>query len=245
MPLPLVAIVVGVAALAAIWLVRTERERARQRAQLLSTMGFQPLEHPDPELTEPLLELYRRGRNRGKRLLLEKPFHRDSPAGRLCVFDVLAPGQRHTRVASSAVGVVRAGAGLPRFEIWAYAEEGAPPSGLMVPFLGKGMGHGQVVPFDDLPEFSRRFTVLSVDEGGRAAVRSYLSADRRRELMGHAFLALVAGGDAFALQENPFSPANRGQGSGLLRRMVGDAPRLARVLDAPSTPFGEAVPGRT
>jgi len=37
------------------------------------------------------------------------------------------------------------------------------------------------------------------------------SLEFRRELMGHAFLALVAGGDAFALQENPLGEAVPGR----------------------------------
>lgn len=240
MPLPSVAVVVVVVVLAGVWVVRSERRRAREKAQLLTSMGFRPLEQPEPRLAEALLALYRRGRSG---LQLRKAFIRDAPAGHLVVFDAVDPGSRRRfQVASDAVGLVRPGARLPHFEICAYSAEAGLAGQLMVRVISEGLGHGRALRFDDLPEFNRQFTVLATVEGGEEAVRGCLTAGVRQALLGSRFLILAAGGEALALQGNPASAANRGDELGLLRALVDEAGRLARVLEPGSTAPGAVAP---
>lgn len=244
MTFPSVAIVVGIVLLAAIWLVLTQRRRARQKAALISAMGFQPVKQPDPQLTEALLALYGRGRGgtRGKGLKLSRMFHRHSLAGHLYLFDVRDPGSsRRSQVASDVVGIVRHEACLPLFAICSFAEEGGTVAKLMIGLIRKVLGDAQVVHFDDLPEFSRRFTVLSPGEDGEEAVRSYLTAGVRQKLMGFEFVLLMAGGVAFALQGNPYSATHRGNESSFLRKLVDDVSQAAEVLEPRESSSGEAV----
>jgi hypothetical protein len=230
-----VVILIGIVLLVVIWVVRSERRKAREKAQLLSTMGFQPVERLDPQLAEALLGLFRRGGLRGKPLKLWRMFRCDSTAGQILVFDVLdPPSRRQSRVATSAVGIVRRGTRLPAFEICAYTEEGGAASRMMVRFISQGLGHGQVVRFGDLPEFSRRFTVLSTGGNGEEAVRGYLTPGVRQKLMDCQFLVLAAEGDAFALQPNPVPSSKRVKDVDLLRNMVEEAIQLAQVLQPPA-----------
>ena len=227
-PVFMIAIAVVVLVILA---VRAERKRARAKTALLSTLGFQVLDQPDPQITEVLLALYRRGSKRGRPLRLGKVSHRASPAGSVYIFDVSDAGSsRASQVVSNAVGVVRPGARLPHFEIWAYAEGGGMLDQMMLGVVQKKVAGGHQVRFDDQPEFGRRFTVFAPDEDGDRAVRSYLTLAVRRALMNAQFLALVAGGDAFALQGNPFSATNRGDEMGVLRQLVDEALRQAEVL---------------
>jgi hypothetical protein len=232
MPVPAVAVVAAVVVVALVLVVGMERRKARARTELLTTMGFRPLAQPDAPLAEALLAPFRRGRLAGRALALREVWTTEACGGRVCVFEVRDPASsRQSLVASGAVGLVRPGAGLPSFEICAYSEEGGPMDRMMVGFMSKGLGDGRIVRFGELPEFGKRFTVLAADDGDEAAVRGYLTAAVRQELLGSRFLVLKAGGDAFALQPNPVSPAARAGDAALLRELIEEAHRLARVLE--------------
>jgi hypothetical protein len=223
-PSPVVT-ALGVAAFVVLagWLVRTERRRARELAQLLSTMGFRAVPGPDPGHAEALLALHRRGTDRQRRLDFRKVFRRDAPGGALYVFDVYREaGKKSGPVASSAVGLVRAGAGLPSLEVYSSAELGIAGGA-----LARGLGHGQELRLDG---DAHGLIVLSTAEGGEAAVRAALGPAVRQALAGARFAVLAAEGDALALQGNPFSAANRGDTAGALRRLVEAAPRLFDAL---------------
>jgi hypothetical protein len=227
---PAVIVVVVLFAVVAIWAVRTDLRRRREQARLLSAMGFQPVAQPAPQDAEALLGLYRRERS-GRRIALRRVFQSDSSAGRLFVFDVLAPGsRRNTQVTAGAVGVVRRGAGLPTFEICALAEQGGVASRLMIRLVAKGLERGHVVRFDDPPGFAQRFTVLANAPEGEAAVRSCLTADARQRLMGLQFFVLGASGDALALQALPPSMGSRVSETAALRKLVEDALQAAEAL---------------
>jgi hypothetical protein len=237
MPLPSIAIIAAIVVLGVVLLARQQVRRSRARAALLTTMGFRPVEQPDPQLTEALLEPFRRGRLAGKRLALREVWSSDAAGGRVCVFDVLNPASpRQSLVASNAVGVVRRGMRLPALEICAYAERGGTLEQMMVGFITKGLGNGRIVRFDDVPEFGKRFTVLVPADEGEEVVRGYLTASRRQELLASQFLILKAEGDGFALQPNPTSPAGRAGELALLRALIEEAHRLARVLEPGPVP---------
>jgi hypothetical protein len=72
------------------------------------------------------------------------------PGGHLYVFDVENPGRRQSRLATSAVGVVRHHTGLPAFEIYRLAEKekDGPVAGWVTSLVGDALGHGKVLPFD-------------------------------------------------------------------------------------------------
>jgi hypothetical protein len=232
MPPTLAAVLAAAVAAVVILVFRSERKRAKEKAAMLAANGFQPLAQPDPELRESLLSLFRRGREARRPLKLRTVFHRESPAGRLAVFDVLDPkaGRGGGGIAFNAVGVVRRGMGLPAFEVVAYSEQGGAFGKLMVTFTGSLLGLGRAVPFDDLPEFARRFTVLLPQGAEEAAVRAYLTPGIRQALLECRFQLLTAGGDAFALQPNPTGPQRVAGENQLLRDLVEEALRLAPVL---------------
>lgn len=226
-----VAALTGAALLLTAWAILRERRLARERATLLSAMGFRPLDALEPRLAEPLLALYRRGRLEGRPLALRQVFRRDEAAGAVVVFDVENPGSaRHGQVATRAVGLVRPGAGLPGLEVWSTAPEEGPGYKLVMDLLRGGLQHGRAVPLDGPAGFAARLTVLSTAAGGEEAVRRVLDAPVREALLAGRFLVLAAGGDAFALQGNPYSPSNRGDEAALLRKLIEDVGRLAPVL---------------
>jgi hypothetical protein len=232
MPLPLVVAIVAGIAVMAVLAVRREIGMAKRKAELLVARGFRPLEQPEPEVAGPLLQLYRRGPARNWYLQLWKPFHRDHRGGGMYVFGVMAPKRRRGgRIVASSVGVIRRGAGLPPFEVYAMSEQGGPMGKFVVPLLTGALGQGRVIPFDDLPEFSRRFTVLSPVEGGEEAVREYLTPALREALLQFQFFTLLAEGDAFALHANTLSRSGRGDDIGALARLIDEASEVARVLE--------------
>jgi hypothetical protein len=237
MPVPAAVLIALAVVGLAVWAIRRDVRTRRRKAELLSTMGFQRLERPDPQDAEAILQMYRRGRARGRRLRLRNAFGCDCPGGHLYVFDVENPGQRQSSLATSAVGVVRRGTGLPAFEIYGLAEKDkdGPVAGWVTSLVGKALGHGKVLPFDDHPAFARRFMVLSPGEEGEEAVRRYLSLEVREALLGFRFMSLVAEGDAFGLQVNPFMGPKPGDEVGALRGLVEEAGRMARVLE-PASP---------
>jgi hypothetical protein len=59
--------------------------------------------------------------------------------------------------------------------------------------------------------------VLSPGEDGEEAVRRYLTPEVREALVAFRFMSLVAEGDAFALQVNPFMGPTPGDEVGALR----------------------------
>lgn len=234
--LPAAVSVAGALVLAALigWIVQRERRLARLRVELLTSLGFRKVEQPDPGHAAALLALYRRGRNRDRRLDLLRVFRRDGAAGHLYVFDVYAwAGKRSGLAAAGAVGLVRAGAGFPSCELYSVAELGGPGlgafGGSFAGTLAHGLGHGPEVRLDDAPG-PPLFTVISTAEGGEEAVRRALGPEIRAKLGEARFAVLAAAGDALALQGNPSSPANRGDWAGLLRRLVEHAPRVADAL---------------
>ncbi len=242
MTLPTVVVVAGAAALGLIWLVRRERRKAREKAQLLSTMGFQRLAQPDPELAGSLLALFGRGRGgpRAERLRLRGVFHRQSISGQVYLFDVRDPGSRRQHeVASGVVAVLRRGAGLPFLEVVSYAEGGGLMSKMMIDLIARGLGDERVVRFDDQPAFAGRHTVLAPG-GGEEAARRCLAAEVRQKLMSMEFVVLRVGGDVLAaLQVNPYSRANRGDELGTFRKQVEDALQLAELLEPGNSSSGE------
>jgi hypothetical protein len=122
----------------------------RRVQELLSTMGFQRLERPDPQDAEAILQMYRRGRTRSGRLRLRNTFGCAFPGGHLY------------------------------------------------------------------------------------AVRRYLTPGVREALLAFRFMSLVAEGDAFALQVNPFMGPKPGDEVGALRGLVEEAGRMARALEEAS-----------
>ncbi len=232
MPVPLpVVLLVAAILVVAVWAVRADLRRKRQQVELLTTMGLRPIEQPDPQDAEALLAVFRHGPVRSRRLRLDRTFGRDCPGGHLYVFDVRNPGQKRSLIASSAVGVVRRGAGLPAMEIRSLGEQGAAMPEWMVSMIGTRLGPGKAVDLpDDVPEFSRRFKVFA-PEDAEAAVRRLLTAEVRRALLEFHFLSLDAGGDAFALQSNPFLGPKRGDEVGALRTTIEEAGRVARALE--------------
>jgi cell division protein FtsX len=48
MPVPAVALIALATVVLAVWAVRKDVLTRRRKAELLSTMGFRPLERPDP-----------------------------------------------------------------------------------------------------------------------------------------------------------------------------------------------------
>jgi hypothetical protein len=245
MPVPAVALIALAVVALAVWAVRKDVRTRRQKAELLSTMGFQRLERPDPQDTEAILKLYRRGRERGRRLRLGNAFGCDCPGGHMYVFDVDNPGRRQSRLATSAAGVVRRDTGLPAFEIYGLAqkEQDGPVAGWVSSLVGNVLGHGKVLPFDDHPAFARRFMVLSPAEDGEEAVRRYLTPEAREALLDFHFMSLVAEDDAFALQVNPFMGPKPGDEIGALRKLVEEAGRMARVLESASPSSARRAPG--
>jgi hypothetical protein len=232
MPLPVVVAIVAAVAVLAVLAVRKELRDRKRKMELLVTKSFRPLEPPAPEEAEALLQLYRRGPARAWHLELWKPFRRNHRGGGMYVFGVMATGQRRgPRVVASSVGVIRRGAGFPPFEIYAMSEQGGPMGKFVVPLLTGALGQGKVVHFDDLPEFSRRFTVLSPEEGGEDAVRAYLTPALREALLPFQFFTLLAEGDALALHPNTMSGPGRGDEIGALARLIDEAGEVARVLE--------------
>jgi hypothetical protein len=242
MPPTYVIVLLVLMAAAAVWAIRADRVRTRRKAELLASMGFRTVEAADPQAAEALLALFKRGHERARPLRFSKVFRSDQAVGQVYVFDVVDPGsRRRSQLATSAVGVVRRGAGLPAMEVWGFSKEGGPMDQLMATLVGKWLHHGEVVPFED-PAFARRFTVVAAG-AGEVAVRATLGAGVREALGKMHFMGLSAEGDAFALQANPYSAENRGDEIGTLRRLIEEAPAVARALESTEASFGGAAPG--
>lgn len=139
---PSIAVIVVLGVLGVIWVVRTDRRRTAEKAALLTTLGFQRLESPDPQQAEPLLALFRRGRG-GTRLELWRTFHRASASGHLYAFSVLnRASSRQSLVASDAVGRrrLRAAAEAARGDPRLDRGEHPPPAGGGRAPAGEGAG---------------------------------------------------------------------------------------------------------
>lgn len=230
MPVPLPVVLVAAAVLVlVVWSVRVDRRRRARLAELLATMGFRPMS-PDPRDADALMGLYRHGVAQGRRIRLENVHGCDVPGGRRYVFDVRVPGQKRSLLASNVVGLVRRGAGLPAMEVRTLGEQAAGMPEWMKSMIGNLLGPGRPVPFDDSPEFSRRFTVFAPAEA-EAAVRRVLTPQVRQALLGFRFLSLETGGDALALEANLVEGPNRGDEQGALRALIQESERVARVLE--------------
>ncbi len=233
MPLPVVVAIVAAVVVLAVLAVRRELGNQKRKAALLVTKGFRPVERPDPDEAEPLLQLYRRGPAKGRKLRLWRAFRRDHRGGGMLVFGVMAPPERRrtAKIVDDAVGIICRGAGFPAFELYAVGAENAPMARFVVPLLTGPLAQGQVVRFDDVPEFSRRFPVLSPVEGGERAVRAALSPELRQALLRFQFFTLLAEGDAIALHADTLSGPGRADPIEALGRTIDEAGDVARVLE--------------
>ncbi len=237
-----VIVILVLMAVAAVWAVRADLVRTRRKTELLVSMGFRAVDAPDRDAAQALLTLFKRGDERNRPLRLARVFRCDQAVGQVYVFDVLNPGsRRRSQLASSAVGVVRRGASLPAMEVWGFSKEGGPMDQLMATLVGKWLHHGEVIAIEHA-EFTHRFTVVSAG-GDEGAVRRALGAEVLQALLGMRFMGLSAQGDAFARQANPYSAENRGDEIGPLRRLIAEAPAVARALASAEASFGGQAPG--
>ena len=219
----------------AIWLTHLERKRLRQNVELFAEIGFQPVLKLDPQLSEQIIAHYRRSRG-GVRVINARPlqlknvFQRFHPDGDLFVYDIWDPAGEVGQVAQCAVAVIRHGACLPSFKIYALGTGGGLASTVMIQFLAKAKGQGTPVSFADLPEFSQHFTVIATGADSEDTVRSYLTPTVRQQLAGCKFLVLVAGGDVLAIEDIRIQTAKPAERLEIVRRLSDQVLQLAQTL---------------
>jgi hypothetical protein len=225
----------------AIWLTQLERKRLRQNVELFAGIGFQPLLKLDPQLSEQIIAHYRRGRGiRGGRsgvrvigarpLQVKNVFQRSHPDGDLLVYDIWDRAAEVGQVAQGAVAIIRHGACLPCFKIYALGTSGGLASAVTIQFLAKAKGQGTPVSFADLPEFSQHFTVMATGADSEDAVRSYLTPTVRQQLAGCKFFILVAGGDVLAIEDIKIQTAKPAERLEIVRRLSDQVLQLAQTL---------------
>ncbi len=232
--LVLVAAFVVLFIIAAIWLTQLERKRIKQNIALFAGLGFQPLQDPDPRLSEQIIPHYRRGRGQvrvhRRPLQLKNVFQRPNPGGDLFIYDIWDPDGEVGLVAQGAVAIIRRGACLPNFKIYPMGGGGGLASAVTIQFLAKAKGQGTPVSFVDFPEFSQHFTVMSTGSDGEDTVRSYLTPAIRQQLMGFKFFILVAGGDVLAIEDNKIQTAKPAERGEIVRRLADQALQLAQLI---------------
>ena len=222
----------------AIWLTQLERKRIKQNIEIFAGLGFQPLQNPDPQLSEQIIAHYRRGRGSrvGVRVINPRPlqlknvFQRSHPDGDLLVYDIWDRAAEVGQVAQSAVAIIRHGASLPNFKIYALGGSGGLASAVTIQFLAKAKGQGTPVSFADLPEFSQHFTVMATGADSEDAVRSYLTPTVRQQLAGCKFFVLVAGGDVLAIEDIKIQSAKPAERLEIVRRLSDQVLQLAQTL---------------
>jgi hypothetical protein len=146
------------------------------------------------------------------------------------VYDIWDRAAEVGQVAQGAVAIIRHGACLPCFKIYALGTSGGLESAVTIQFLAKAKGQGTPVSFADLPEFSQHFMVMATGADNEDAVRSYLNPNVRQQLAGCKFSVLVAGGDVLAIEDIKIQTAKPAERLEIVRRLSDQVLQLAQTL---------------
>lgn len=229
-------------ALVIVWMISSDRKRRSRKVEQAQSLGFQPVEKPDPALTNQILALHihRAGQQREIRNL----FFRRTTEGDVYLFDLWDPsGDSSTQIANSAVAVLSPNLRLPRFALISRLEEtGSGVAGLLsraanwaIRQLGANMW---MIAFADDPDFSSHFFVAVPDETSEPAVRAFLNADLRCQLLKLVHVHIQAGGNLFTISSYDLNSAHDADQAEKVREQIRQAQQVARLFeDVPEQGF--------
>lgn len=191
---PLWAIPVVVAAIAAsiAWTRWALRQRRAKTARQMAELGFEPANVSDPGLIQRLKGLQRSGNNYWNVAIAWK---RDEPDGRTYVFDLWVDRNDQRVLEGGYVLIISPRLSLPRFGILRKITATGLFTAAASRFRNYVIGHLGPVPFDDYPDFDRRYAVMGEDKD---AVRGFLTPARLQELTRLTFSRIEADGDTFS-----------------------------------------------
>jgi hypothetical protein len=198
--------------------VQRERAAIQRRRSQAAALGFQPARY-NRTITEPILALYRRSAE--QRLALRNLFFQRSLDGDLYLFDVWDPdSQSNSQLIGSGVALHSPDANFPRFAIYPMAEGSGLKARLSNRLLTWALGHGRKVRLTGVPDFDERFTVVANAEGEESILRSILTIEVRRRLIGLPSIQVAADGDMMAVSNQKINSAPDESKSGLIRELI-------------------------
>jgi len=178
--------------------VSSLRQTAARR-QRLALMGFSPVAHPDPELSERLSALSRR--HGGGRVRVRNVLRKDADGYQLYILDATTQRGESASDTQETVVLVSPRLRLPGFSLFPKVEAGGflaeTANRVMVTLLGRMM---PAIEMPEHPEFARRYTLFGTDEAG---VRAAFSDDILAHLSEAPGLVVEAGGDTLTLARLP------------------------------------------
>lgn len=225
MPYHLVIVALAVAALVIFLIYKgtlSAREAREERLRRLRALGFEPLDPPPAELTEPVLALHERGRKSGHKV--DNVFERRGSTDRLYLLDLEDSSGDSSH--EGVIAVFSPRLHVPRLTIYPRLEGKGYLAGLGNRLLKKlAQRHGKTVDLPSHPRFARRHFVSGPDE---EAIRRFLTVDR---LAAMEHMTVEGEDDHFAYQRVHFGRRKIGSDEVEFAERVQQAEGVLRALE--------------
>jgi hypothetical protein len=219
-----------------VWGIQRRRAGSQVRHESLLSLGFAPVESPDPAVVERIERLAARGslgRGVPRQVRLEKLHRRPLARGALYLFDLVAYGSGETERAEDVVAVISPTLDLPWMALVSLPQMGSAAQGLLGGLAEQAINWAlsrsgmQRCDFSHAPLFDQRYAVLCRDE---ETARAFLDDSRTYDLarLERSYWIETAG-DIFTLKGGlaTIGASNQPQN---LETLVEDAKRILLYL---------------
>ncbi len=207
--------------------IRRERKRIAEKSALLSSMGYQVLDRPDPAFVERVRSLRTRwGRERYQVRFCAV---RDSWEYSSYVFDLWKRSGKNTRLSGeNSMAFVSSKHAMPRFSLMPQIEVPGMLSGLLETLTTKLLSQwGGRVEFPENPTFAERCLVAGADHD---AIRRVLSGPVMDYLLSHNRFHIEAENDMVMVTEADFERRKASRQTRDLNETVSEATALYELL---------------
>ena len=195
--MPGLSIIVAVLIIAAFgfgfyWIINSARKLKLRKREIRLTLGFQPVEIPDPALENRLIGLYQKREH--QKLKIQEMYLRSEGDYQLYLYEVWDHSGNDSDLQDEmGLAIISGYLNLPRFSMIYRIDMPGKLAAMANRLIEKiAAKNQQKINFDSHPEFSRRYMVLGEDE---PAVRHLFSEHIVNRLGETSFWAMDGGGN--------------------------------------------------
>jgi hypothetical protein len=194
--------IVGFFILIVAWMIIGARQQQAYHAGLVQSLGFTPIEEPDPSLLVQITSVHPRFGTPNYKL--KNVARRSFPYGALYLYDLLDTGGESTStVENFAIAIVASGTDLPRFITYPRLEVGGKLAGWanqLIESLIESQGFIEL-DLEGYPDFEQKYFLFGEDE---AAIKALFGAPLVGMLVREANINISANGDIISISRTDF-----------------------------------------
>jgi hypothetical protein len=194
--------IIGLFVFVLAWVIYSTRQQKAYRAELAQTLGFTPLEEPDPSILEKIVSVHPRYGT--PRYSLKNVSRRSFPYGTIYLYDLLeAGGESVSMVENAAISIFAPGMDLPRFMTYPRLDMGGKLAGWanqLIENLIEAQGFTEL-DLEKFPDFEKKYFLFAEDE---VAINALFSTPLIELLVREVNISIAAGGNVISFSRPDF-----------------------------------------